>query len=402
MTDPIEMADEGPAEGHEIVTEEPDSSGHSSGVEEEDDASDDGSEPYIRVPFDPELIDVVTRNTTVDLLLSRIRTRRIDLQPDFQRQAGIWRARAKSRLIESLLLRIPLPTFYAAENDDEVWAMVDGIQRLTTIAQFIEPEAIGAEPLRLRDLEYLGPDYEQATFADLPPRLQERLRETELIVHLIRRDTPEEVKFNIFARLNTGGLPLTRQELRHALLPGVGRDTLRHWADSALFKQATGYSVRSDRMADREMILRFLAFRLTDPLTYAEDDFDAFLRKSMRKLDRLGATKIRVLREEFDKALNASYDIFGDWAFRKVDRNGGNRRFPINKALFEAISVNLATLSPQEIAVLVKRYRRVEKQFLSLMSDVDFVAAISQGTGDPAKVRRRFAAIHDLFQTAGA
>ncbi|MET7467995.1 hypothetical protein ACFYON_09080 [Micromonospora sp. NPDC005686] len=150
------------------------------------------------------------------------------------------------------------------------------------------------------------------------------------------------------------------------------------------------------------MILRFLAFRLTDPFTYAEDDFDAFLRKSMRKLDRLGATKIQVLREEFDKALNASYDIFGNWAFRKVDRNGGSRRFPINKALFEAIAVNLAALSPQEIAVLAKRYRRVEKQFLSLMSDVDFMAAISQGTGDPAKVRRRFVAIHEMFQTAGA
>lgn len=403
MTESTEMVDEELA-GHEIATEEPDSSGHSSGVEEENliDGEDQDSDHYIRAPFDPELIDVITKNTTVDLLLSRIRTHRVDLQPDFQRQAGIWRNKQKSRLIESLLLRIPLPTFYAAENDDEVWAMVDGIQRLTTIAEFIEPEAIGAEPLRLRDLEYLGHDYDQATFADLPDRLQERLRETELIVHVIRRDTPEEVKFNIFARLNTGGLPLTRQELRHALMPGAGRDILRHWADSEVFKEATGYGVRSDRMADREMILRFLAFRLTDPFTYGDDDFDAFLRKSMRKLDRLGPTEVQVLREEFDKALNAAYEIFGGWAFRKVDRKGGSRRFPINKALFEAIAVNLATLSGQEIAVLVKRYRRVEKQFLSLMSDVDFMSAISQGTGDPAKVRRRFTAIDELFRTAGA
>ncbi|MEV0809244.1 DUF262 domain-containing protein [Micromonospora sp. NPDC050200] len=160
MSDPVED-----------VVEELDSLGHLTGVEVEDDPDSavmGGSEDLIQTPFDPELIDVVTRNTTVDLLLSRVRTRRVDLQPDFQRQAGIWRAQAKSRLIESLLLRIPLPTFYAAEADDEVWAMVDGIQRLTTIVEFVEPEAIGVEPLRLRNLEYLGQEYDQATFADLP------------------------------------------------------------------------------------------------------------------------------------------------------------------------------------------------------------------------------------------
>jgi hypothetical protein len=118
------------------VVEELDSLGHLTGVEIEDDADETGADrlyDVIQAPFDPELIDVVTRNTTVDLMLSRVRTRRVDLQPDFQRQAGIWKVQARSRLIESLLLRIPLPTFYAAETDDEVWAMVDGIQRLTTI-----------------------------------------------------------------------------------------------------------------------------------------------------------------------------------------------------------------------------------------------------------------------------
>ncbi|MET8092400.1 DUF262 domain-containing protein [Micromonospora sp. NPDC005220] len=389
----------------EDVVEELDSLGHLTGVEVEDDpdsAETGGSEDLIQTPFDPELIDVVTRNTTVDLLLSRVRTRRVDLQPDFQRQAGIWRAQAKSRLIESLLLRIPLPTFYAAEADDEVWAMVDGIQRLTTIVEFVEPEAIAVEPLRLRNLEYLGQEYNQATFADLPARLQTRLRETELIVHLIRRGTPEEVKFNIFARINTGGLPLSRQELRHALIPGEGRAILKEWADSEAFKSATGYGVRSDRMADREMILRFLAFRLTDPGSYTDDDFDLFLRTSMRALNKLPKVAIDELWEQFEKALHGAYEIFGDYAFRKVERKGGSRRLPINKALFEAVSVNLAMMTEDEIAVLIRRHRRVEKKFLDLMSDVDFQAAISQGTGDPAKVRFRFDAIREMLASAAA
>ncbi|MER6589087.1 DUF262 domain-containing protein [Micromonospora chalcea] len=383
------------------ILEELDSLGRATGIEFDDaqDARADQSIDAIHTPFDPERIDVVTRNTTVDLLLSRIRTGRVDLQPDFQRQAGIWKAMAKSRLIESLLLRIPLPTFYAAEGEDEAWAMVDGIQRLTTIAEFIEPKAIGRDPLRLVNLEYLGAEYDGRTFDELPGRLQTRLRETELIVHLIRRGTPEEVKFNIFARINTGGLPLSRQELRHALIPGKGREILREWAESDLFRSATGDSVRSERMVDREMILRFIAFRLTSPYDYDHDDFDRFLRESMRALNTLPASQVDQLWDEFGLAMIAARNIFGPYAFRKRDRSGGSRRMPINKALFETISVNLAEAGGPGMATLMERQRKVEKEFIGLMSDVDFQGAISQGTGDPGKVRMRFGIIREVFES---
>lgn len=97
-----------------------DSAGASTGVELE-------IIEAIDEPFDPEQIDVVTRTPTVDLILSRIRTEMIDLAPDFQRRADIWHEKHQSRLIESLLLRIPLPTLYASEDKGDVWAIVDGI-----------------------------------------------------------------------------------------------------------------------------------------------------------------------------------------------------------------------------------------------------------------------------------
>jgi hypothetical protein len=175
--------------------QELDSLGRATGVEIEvfdeilvtDEITRPGNIEGIREPFDPNKIDVITRNTTVELLLSRIRDGRIDLEPEFQRHRGIWNLRAKSRLIESLLLRIPLPTLYAAEVEDaeESWTVVDGIQRLTAIAEFVEPSALDTQPLALRDLEYLQ-QYEGAIFADLPGRLKTRLREAELVVHLIR------------------------------------------------------------------------------------------------------------------------------------------------------------------------------------------------------------------------
>jgi len=119
--------------GTEEIAVELDFSGRSVGVELEI------PEQAIREPFDPEKIDVTTRNPTVDLLLSRVRRDVLDLQPEFQRLAGIWTPQAQSRLIESMLLRIPLPTFYAAESVEsaERWVIVDGIQRLTTIARFV-------------------------------------------------------------------------------------------------------------------------------------------------------------------------------------------------------------------------------------------------------------------------
>lgn len=376
---------------HPRVREELDSLGFGSGVEAEDVTEPAVDPDQIREPFDPDRIDVITRTPTVDLLLSRIRTKRIDLQP----KAGTWSPRTKSRLIESLLLRIPLPNLYAAENDDDSWGIVDGIQRLTAICEFIEPAAMGVQPLRLHDLEYLTA-CEGKAFTELTGRLQTRLHETELVVHLVRRGTPEEVKFNIFARINTGGLPLTAQELRHALIPGKARTLLAELAGSELFSRATSGTVTSDRMVDREMVLRFLAFRMADPFGYAQRDFDKFLRESMRKINSLSSDELEKLTAQFHRSMESAYFIFGDRAFRRQYRND-LRRYPISKALFEAVAVNLAALSAERSAALVGRRARVNDALGDLMMDGDFERAISAATGDPKQVRRRFQAIGDLF-----
>ncbi|MFJ9617673.1 DUF262 domain-containing protein [Streptomyces noursei] len=350
----------------------------------------------ITSPFDPEHIDIDTRTTTVDLLLSRLRNEMIDLAPDFQRKAGIWTDGKQSRLIESLLLRIPIPSFYAAEKKDGSWAIVDGIQRLTSIARFVEPETVGADPLKLTGLEYLR-NFEGAGFANLSGKLQIRLRETEVVVHVIRRGTPEPVMFNVFARINTGGEPLTRQEIRHALISGRARTLLAELAETEEFRRATGYSVVGDRMADREMVLRFLAFRMTSPHAYKPGDFDAFLAEAMHQVNRLDSVEEDRLRTEFLTAMLAAEKIFGHHAFRKYRRNQ-QRKSPINKALFEAVSVNLASLGDGDRQAL--RQVDVLDAFAELMDDAEFERAISVGTGDARKVRKRFDAVKELFEDA--
>ena len=356
----------------------------------------------IEEPFDPAEIDVVTRNTTIGLLISRLRRGVLDLTPDFQRRAGIWTEVAQSRLIESLLLRIPLPTLYAAETGEDGWVIVDGIQRLTTITRFVAPELDmsqdePSEPLRLQGLEYLNA-YEGKTFAQLPGSLQTRIEETELLVHLIRSGTPDPVKFNIFARINTGGLPLTSQELRHALVEGPARELLAELADSQDFLRATGFSARVDRMQDREMVLRFLSFRRHSFQSY-RGDLDSFLRDAMTEINGLPQSALAEIREEFRLVMIASESIFGVHAFRKRNPEKLTHRQPLNKALFEVVCVSLAQLSPEERHVLSERKETVEQKIIDLMSDRSFFNAISVGTGDVSKVRIRFETIERTLRS---
>jgi len=377
---------------NKAVEEQLDMLGQKTGVEQEVPAEES---ERIAEPFDPDDIDVVTRSMTVDLLLSRTASGMIDLQPDFQRRWGVWDTKRQSRLIESLLLRIPLPVLYAAEDDDERWEIVDGIQRLSTIARFIKPEIVGGQPLILSSLEFLHA-YDGKDFHGLSSRLQMRLREAELIIHLIRKGTPPEVKFNIFARINTGGMSLSAQELRHAITPGKARSLLENWAECNEFLEATDRSVRSIRMDDRELVLRFIAFYMLGVETYLQPDMDGFLITAMEAINATDDVKLANVHERFLRAMTTATLIFGRDSFRKRYSNDA-ARLPINKAVFEALSVNLALLSEAEQAALVQRSEQVREGFIRLCLDRSFEAAISQGTGDIRKVNRRFKAIHEML-----
>jgi hypothetical protein len=380
-----------------VIPEERNELGEDIGVELER-ADDSSSPPEIGEPFDPDLIEVQTRSMTIGLMISRLRHKAIDLDPEFQRRRGIWTDVRQSRLIESILLKIPLPTFYAAEDEDETWAIVDGIQRLTAIARFVDPSTTNDPQLVLTGLEYLGSQYDGKIFGDLSPKMMRRLEETEIVVHVIRHGTPEVVKDNIFARINTGGIPLSAQELRHALIGGKARALLRDWAADEKFKKATAWGVSSDRMTDRELVLRFIAFRLTKAPDFRTTDFDRFLGQAMREMNAMGESDLNALKQAFDRSMEVATAVFADDAFRKRYRRSDSRS-PINKALFEAIAVSLSELSSEQRDRLIERKELVKDGFVELMGNRDFERAISQGTGDREKVRLRFALIEHLLRT---
>jgi hypothetical protein len=189
--------------------------------EEEDVALD-----MIRTPFDPANVDIFDRKLTISSLLERLKHRELRLTPDFQRRANLWDAPRKSRLIESVLLRIPLPSFYFSEDSDGNFEVVDGLQRLCSIFHFVDHAALNKatgsklDPLRLQGLQYLI-EKEEKSFDELERSFQRRINELEINVNVIRATTPKAVMFNVFARLNQGGLPLAAQEIRNAIFPGA-------------------------------------------------------------------------------------------------------------------------------------------------------------------------------------
>ncbi|WP_431781221.1 DUF262 domain-containing protein [Streptomyces chumphonensis] len=367
--------------------------------EGEEDGAPFGDADGISAPFRPEDIKIHTETTTIDLLLSRLREGMLDLAPDFQRRAGVWSDTRQSRLIESLLLRIPISGFHLAQDEEDTWAVVDGIQRLTAIARFVTPDVVGMAPLTLRGLDYLT-DFHGKGYADLSGRLKVRLRETQLVVHIIQHGTPEAVKYNVFSRINTGGLPLKPQEMRHALVPGPVRAYLADLAEHPSFGEATGWSVSDERMNDREMVLRFLAFRLSNPASHSHKDFDHFLIDAMHHVNALTEERRDQLAREFRTALGCATELFGKQAFRKWHEVPG--RSPINMALFETVTVELATLGDDGRARLVASRERLLDQYVELLGDWDFDRSISAGTGAPQKVRTRFQEIGTLFRGVAA
>jgi hypothetical protein len=342
-------------------------------------------------PFDPESIKVKTKPALVDSIVSRITHGEIDLAPDFQRHAGIWNDLRKGRLIESLLLRIPLPVFYVAADVKENWSVVDGLQRLTAINDFVN------DRYPLSNLEYLS-QLNGLLFSQLGRPMQRRIRETELVIHVIEPGTPEEVMFNIFRRINTGGMRLNGQEIRHAMHRGPARDFLKRLAETDEFKKATDWSVKPDRMADRECVLRFLAFRLTRWEDYRSNDLDGFLGETMRRLNEIGEDDRLRLEADFKRAMEAAHLIFGNDAFRKRYDFGAPRN-PVSKALFEAWSVGLARASDSEIVRLVQAKNDVRHAFVgTMMSDRSFDVSISYSTGVPQRVLKRFDTISVLIK----
>ena len=334
----------------------------------------------IEVPFDPSKIDIQVKSISISTLQSRLKNDELDLTPDFQRQANVWDQKRKSRLIESVLLRIPLPSFYFSEDDEGVYAVVDGLQRLCTLFHFMDHAELNRVtdakliPLRLKDLQYLK-ELEGCAFTELDRKFQRRISELEITANIIRPGTPAAVKFNVFARLNQGGMPLNAQEIRNAIYSGNWRRKLRELAESKVFISVTEGKIKTQRQQDLELALRFVAlWQLSAPFERPSNQtLDDFLNetvdKSLRHWDDAQWSRASAA---FDKSLKLAAEIFGRHLFRKSV--GYSTRSPINRGLFEAQLIATSALSDNSIHLLIQQKAGV---ITALKEDLRYGTALS-------------------------
>ncbi|HCF3951246.1 TPA: DUF262 domain-containing protein [Pseudomonas aeruginosa] len=353
------------------------------GLEVEDESSASISEP-----FDPSKIRVHTERKTIDLIIRRYVHGEIDLAPDFQRRARLWPLYRRSQLIESLLLKIPLPVFYVAADQSDHWAVVDGLQRITTIVDFL------GNDFALSGLEYLS-YLENCFYSDLDRAMKRRIEETELVINIIQPGTPDEVMMNIFKRINTGGIALNGQEIRNAIHKGPAREFLRSLSTSQEFLLATNGSVKDDRMGAQELALRFIAFFRMDSQEKPKN-LDGLLNSTMKSLNSIDGFERLELEGHFKRAMALAFELFGDDAFRKPSIT---KRNPINKALFEAWGVNLAALRESDIGSLLRSRDLLIRNYISLFAeDKSFVEAVTASTGHNAKIIKRFMEIAKVIK----
>lgn len=326
-------------------------------------------------PIDTLLIRHESR--TVFDVVRRIKQGSFVMDPDFQR-AFIWDDTKQSKLIESVLMRIPLPVFYLAEDEQGRMIVVDGLQRLSTFARYMDNRL----ELKLPEQEELN----GKSFEELSPKLKNRIEDCNLVLYIVDAKVPERARLDIFDRVNSG-VPLTRQQMRNSLYMGPATIFLRDEASTEIFKQATGGSLRSSTMRDREFVNRFCAFRLLPIESYNnKDEMDGFLARALKKMNQLPNTELTALSAEFRRSLRNNLLVFGDHSFRK-HQPGRERRGVVNASLWDVMSTGLARFPEETVQV---RKEKLLESFYTLMDDEQFIRSITYGPNTAKEVRHRF------------
>lgn len=400
----------------EYTKQELSETGHEIGIEAEE------NDETILEPFDPSKIIVEPKVVSMDAILRRLKQGTIILSPSFQRKE-VWTDTKKSLLIESLMLSIPLPMFYVAADDKGRWEVVDGLQRLSAIRDFLHGDKNGVM-LKLQNLEFLGERFNGKTFKAIENNPEDQLvvntiLETELRFTVINPGTPEIVKRNIFKRINTGGMPLTTQEIRHALYEGESTSLLNKLVNSKDFRDAIGRKIDDSRMGATELVLRLVSFILFERSAY-KGNMDTWLSNAMRVLNqsssinqetvkkvfedeapKLKAHSFEEIETKFSLAMQRAQEFFGRHAFRK-SLPTDERLSPVNKSLFELWSNILANLPQEDFSDLLLKQDKFFLEYEKLLIDVDFVNLISRHSSSPSGIMQSYQRIQQLvMETLG-
>lgn len=347
----------------------------------------DNLEEEITIPFSTKDIKITHATILLPSLINRLKHNEV-VTPEFQRNSDLWTPKVMSRLIESILLKLPLPIFYFDVSDPDKWQIVDGLQRLSTIRRFFVDK-----DLKLKNLQFL-PELNGKSCDELERKFQRTIDETMFITYQIEAQTPKKVRYSIFNRINTGGTPLNAQEIRQALNQGNGFKFLKKVSENTLFKDIVG--VDPKRMLDRELILRFIAFQLLNYQKY--NSMREFLDEAMDTLSNQTSEKLVQLEGKFMSVLSFSEEVLGKghrFSRSMADKTYNNR---LNQSLFDVITVCFSEISDKEVFLLRKNLFVDKFKALLKKENGEFLNSITLGTSSKSAIETRFRVVRNLIK----
>jgi Protein of unknown function DUF262 len=306
------------------------------------------------------------------------------LADKFQRRR-VWDDAKSSRLIESLLLNVPIPVCYFAEIDDGSYSVIDGQQRLTAIYRYINNEFF-LRSLRIRD------DLNGKRFHQLGVAEQRLIKSRSIRCIVILKDSDPDIRFDVFDRLNSNSVRLKPQELRNSLYRGKLNDLIRELSENEVFKRVRGVKDVDKRMQDCEMVLRFFAFNF-EPEQY-RGYLSKFLDEYLKKGQRFNEEKLGQHRSIFERVIQDVEYVFGEHSFRRYDDETQNWEKLINKSIYDVVMLYFAKLDSQEIK---DNKENIIEAFKGICRDPSFNEAIASATSGLGRVQTRLDIWHEAL-----
>lgn len=360
-----------------------------SGLEYEDEADDLGMDEIEGIPYCADDIRIDQKMFSLYQVFRWIQQGKLNLRPDFQRNF-IWSRKKQSLLIESLMLKIPIPAFYFDEDAEGNRTVIDGLQRLSTISDFLEGK------FRLYGLQYLI-NCNGKSFEELDKRYQMRIEDTQLAINILDAKCPAMVKFDVFRRINTGGVPLNSQEVRNVMATRRTQEFLLRLSQSEAFVSATRGKIKDNRMGAQELCLRFVTYLVLydrenkNFISFGE--MNHLLDTAVIEINRMDDSDLKIFEEQFATSMKRCIFLLGKQAFSKPSSNQ-----IINRALFISWSVILANRDYSLEWCRKKSEKACILQQKYLQADTDYFNAITSSTSSRRNMLIQFHYVERILE----
>jgi Protein of unknown function DUF262 len=343
---------------------------------------DELEEAILSIPPERRVLRTEQYDFSVSTLVGMMDKKEVTI-PEFQRRY-VWSDRQASRLVESLIIQCPIPVIYMNQERDESFAVIDGNQRLNSLKRFLE------DAFPLSGLTSY-PELAGLKYSQLDKRFQRHISNRVLRCTVILKETHPQVKFDVFERLNSGAVALTRQELRHGLYYGT---LLKAASDVAkALKLESHFGARKDkRMKAEELVIRYWA--LSEGIGAYEKPLATFISNYAETNRNPDENQIQKLTNDIKLAHKRAVQLFGPHTF--TFSKDGRSRF--NAAVFDAQMVACAKLTAVRFNTLDAQKEVVRNAYEDLQQNVDFARSVTLATSDKAALQGRIHKVTSLLK----